>query len=214
MNVSIIGTGNMARGIGTRLLAGGHNVTLVGRDMVEANELANELRSNATNGASVTTTTFGNPIADEVVFLAVWYSAAAPIIQEYGTQFANKVIVDITNPLNDTYTGLATAPGTSAAEEIAKAAPRGAKVVKAFNTTFAGTLVAEEVAGQPLDVFIAGDDETAKATIAQLVKDGDLNAVDVGPLHRARQLEGLAFLGITLQSELNTNFMSAWKLLV
>jgi len=214
MNISIIGTGNMARGIGTRLLAGGHNVTLVGRDLVEANELANELRSKATNGATATTAPFGNPIADEVVFLAVDYASAAPIIQEYGTQFANKTIVDITNPLNETYTGLATAPGTSGAETIAKVAPRGAKVVKAFNTTFAGTLVAGKVAGQPLDVLIASDDETARATIAQLVKDGGLNAVDVGPLQRSRQLEELAFLGITLQSELNTNFMSAWKLLV
>jgi len=214
MNISIIGTGNMARGIGTRLLAGGHNVTLVGRDLVEANELANELRSKATNGATATTAPFGNPIADEVVFLAVDYASAAPIIQEYGTQFANKTIVDITNPLNETYTGLATAPGTSGAEAIAKVAPRGAKVVKAFNTTFAGTLVAGKVAGQPLDVLIASDDETARATIAQLVKDGGLNAVDVGPLQRSRQLEELAFLGITLQSELNTNFMSAWKLLV
>lgn len=214
MNISIIGTGNMARGIATRLLAGGHSITLVGRDMVEANELANELRSKETKSATVTTIPFGNSIADEIVVLAVWYASAVPVMQQYGNQFANKIIVDITNPLNETYTGLATAPDTSAAEEIAKVAPYGAKVVKAFNTTFAGTLMAGQVAGRPLDVFIAGDDETARATIAQLVKDGGLNAIDVGPLQRARQLEGLAFLGITLQSKLNSNFMSAWMILV
>lgn len=213
MNVSIIGTGNMARGIGTRLLAGGHTVTLIGRDTIETAELANQLRSAATKGATVKTLSFGNPIADEVVVLAVWYPSAALIVQQYEAQFAGKIIVDITNPLNETYDGLATAPGTSGAEEIAKVAPAGAKVVKAFNTTFAGTLVAGQVAGQPLDVFIAGDDETAKATVAQLVTDGGLRPIDVGPLHRARQLEGLGLLGITLQFKLNTNFMSAWKLL-
>lgn len=213
MNVSIIGTGNMARGIGTRLLAGGHNVTLVGRDLAEATELANQLQTTAPKGAAVKTTTFGSPISDTIVVLAVWYSSAAPIVQQYGTQLADKIIIDMTNPLNETYDGLATAPGTSAAEEIAKVAPAGAKVVKAFNTTFAGTLVAGQVAGQPLDIFIAGDDETAKATVAQLVADGGLRPIDVGALQRARQLEGLGLLGITLQFKLNTNFMSAWKLL-
>lgn len=212
MNVSIIGTGNMAGGIATRLIAGGHNVTLLGRDAVKANELANQLRNAATTGATVKTAAFGSPIADEIVVLAVWYTSAAPILQQYGAQLANKIIVDITNPLNETFDGLATAPGTSAAEEIAKAAPAGAKVVKAFNTIFAGTLVAGQVANQPLDVFIAGDDEAAKATVAQLVQDGGLRAIDVGPLHRARQLEGLALLGITLQFKLNTGFMTAWKL--
>ena len=91
--------------------------------------------------------------------------------------------------------------------------PQGARVVKAFNTTFARTLVAGMVAGQPLDVFIAGDDAQAKATISQLVEAGGLRAIDTGPLSRARQLEGIGLLGITLQGPLGTHFMSAWKLL-
>ena len=49
------------------------------------------------------------------------------------------------------------------AEDLAKVIASGAKVVKAFNTTFAGTLLAGQVAGQPLDVFIAGDDADAKS---------------------------------------------------
>jgi predicted dinucleotide-binding enzyme len=63
----------------------------------------------------------------------------------------------------------AVAAGASGAEEIAKATPAGARVVKAFNTTFARTLLAGQVANQTLDVFIAGDDADAKATISQLV---------------------------------------------
>lgn len=52
-------------------------------------------------------------------------------------------------------------PGAgSAAQEIASKAP-GARVVKAFNTTFAGTLLEERVADQPLDVLIASDDDDA-----------------------------------------------------
>jgi predicted dinucleotide-binding enzyme len=80
-------------------------------------------------------------------------------------------VVDISNPLNETFDGLATAPGTSAAEEVAQSAPAGARVVRASNTTFSGTLVEGQVAGQLLDVLIAGDDE-GKDKVAQLVRDG------------------------------------------
>jgi predicted dinucleotide-binding enzyme len=68
------------------------------------------------------------------------------------------------------------------------------------------------VAGQPHDVLIAGDDKEAKEMVAKLVHDGDLRAIDVGPLERARELEGLGFLGITLQQPLGLNFRSTWKL--
>jgi 8-hydroxy-5-deazaflavin:NADPH oxidoreductase len=85
-------------------------------------------------------------------------------------------------------------------------------VVKAFNTTFSGTLVEGRVAGQPLDVLIAGDDDEAKEAVARLVRDGGLRAIDVGTLERAREVEGLGFLGIVLQQPLGLNFQSAWKL--
>ena len=64
-----------------------------------------------------------------------------------------------------------------------------------------------EVGGVPLDVFIAGDDDAAKQTWwPTWSRDGGLVGVDVGPLHRARQLEGLALLGITLQFKHNLGF--------
>lgn len=128
-----------------------------------------------------------------------------------GAVLAGKIVVDIANPVDFATFNLATAPGTSSAEEVAAAAPT-ARVVKAF-TTFAGTLVAGHVAGQPLDVVIAGDDPAAKGTIAELVRDGGLVPLDVGPLARAQQLEGLGYLGVTIQQPLGLNFASAWKLL-
>jgi hypothetical protein len=152
--------------------------------------------------------------ASEVVILASWYGANLDLARQIGAALDGKVVVDISNPLNETYDGLVTAPGTSAAETIRAALPAGAKLVKAFNTTFAGTLVAGQVAGQPLDVFIAGDDQGAKDTLAALVRGGGLNPIDVGALERARELEALGFLGITLQGRLGTGFMSGWKLLM
>jgi predicted dinucleotide-binding enzyme len=141
------------------------------------------------------------------------YPGTLDLARELGDRLVGKVVVDITNPLNETFDGLGTTPGASAAEEVAATVPAGARVIKAFNTTFSSTLVEGQVAGQPLDVFIAGDDEDAKETVAQLVRDGGLRAIGVGPLERARQLEGLGFLGITLQQPLGLNFQSAWKLI-
>lgn len=97
--------------------------------------------------------------------LAVYYPDAQTAVEQYGDDLSGKVVVDITNPVNEAFDGLVTPPDSSAAQELASRAA-GARVVKAFNTTFAGTLSEGRVAGQPLDVFIAGDDEDAKATVA------------------------------------------------
>ena len=157
MNVTIIGAGNMGRGIGHVLARGGHSVTIVDRDPEEGEQLAEELRSAAEGGATVEAAEPGAELRGEVVILAVYYPGDLEIARELGDRLAGKVVVDISNPLNQTFDGLATAPGTSAAEEMAETAPAGARVVKAFNTTFSGTLVEGQVAGQPLDVFIAGN---------------------------------------------------------
>jgi predicted dinucleotide-binding enzyme len=135
------------------------------------------------------------------------------VAKQLGKKLAGKAVVDIANPLNATYDGLATAPNSSSAEEVAKVVAPGAKVVKAFNTTYSATLCAGEVDNQPLDVFIAGDDAEAKNKVAQLVKDGGMRPVDTGPLNRARQIEGLQLLHIVTQSTLGTNWASAIKIL-
>lgn len=208
MNVLIIGTGNMGRGIATRVLAGRNSVTLYNEDATKAQALATEL------GAAVAGDTRDAIAAADVVVIATPYAASLDVARRLGPALAGKVVVDISNPLNETYSGLVTAGDTSAAEEIRKLLPSTVKLVKAFNTTFAGTLVAGHVAGQPLDVYLAGDDDAAKATVAELVTAGGLNAIDAGALDRARQLEALGFLGIQLQFRLDTGFATAWKLVL
>jgi len=216
MRVLIIGAGNMGRGIATRLVAGGNEITLFDVDPAKAEALATDLGGTTPGGARVAvaeTPADGAPASD-VVILASWYGANLDVARQLGAALDGKVVIDISNPLNERFDGLVTEPGTSAVETIRAVLPAGARVVKAFNTTFAGTLVVGRVAGQPLDVFIAGDDEGAKEIIARLVRGGGLNPVDVGPLARARELEALGFLGISLQERLGTGFMSGWKLLM
>jgi 8-hydroxy-5-deazaflavin:NADPH oxidoreductase len=107
---------------------------------------------------------------------------------------------------------LATPPGSSSAEEVAELVPQGTPVVKAFNTTFAPTLLAGEVDGQQLDVLIAAENDGAKRKVTQLVADGGLRPIDVGPLARAQQLEQLGFLHISIQQPLGLGFGSTVKL--
>ena len=213
MNVTIIGSGNMGRGIGTRLVSGGHSVTLVDVNPETAEKAAGALRGAAKKGAQVNTASIDNVELGEIVILALWYGTNIEAVKQLGNRLAGKIVVDIANPMNSTFDGLATPPDSSSAEDVAKVAPAAAKVIKAFNTTFAGTLLAGQVAGQPLDVFIAGDDADAKSKFAQLIKDSGLRVIDTGPLNRARQLEGIGLLHITLQGTLGTNWGSAVKII-
>ncbi|NUP74243.1 MAG: NAD(P)-binding domain-containing protein [Sinomonas sp.] len=192
-DITIIGTGNMARGIATRAVAGGKSVQLLAHDdSAKAEALAAELDGDITTGA------LGDEIVGGIVIPAVHFEASQAVLARYGEALEGKVYVDITNPIDSTFEGLAVPAGSSAAEELQKVT--GAKLVKAFNTNFAGTLRAGEIAGQPLDVLIAGDDDGAVQAVAGLAKAGGLNAIIVGPLRRARQLEQLGFLHILLSA--------------
>jgi predicted dinucleotide-binding enzyme len=208
MNVTIIGTGNMARAIGRRLLAGGHRVTVLGKEREAAEEVVRDVGGEGSAEAGRS----GDPIADDVVVLAVYYPDATAAVEQYGDGLAGKVVVDITNPVNETYDDLVTPPDSSAAQELQKRVS-GARFVKAFNTTFANTLNEGDVAGQPLDVFLAGDDDDAKATVASLVEDGGLRPIDAGPLRRARELEAAGLLHMGVQGYLGTGFGSALKVI-
>jgi predicted dinucleotide-binding enzyme len=179
-SVSIIGLGNMARTLAGRALAGGNAVEIIGRDPAKAKEVAAAL-DGATAG------TAGTAPAGDIVVLAVPYTSAVQVVVQYGDALAGKVIIDISNTFNADTTGLITPDGTSGAQEIAKAVPASAHVVKAFNTVF-GHVLAQ---GRSLDVFFAGDDARAKASVSAFIESLGLRPLDVGGLEMARWLEGV-----------------------
>jgi predicted dinucleotide-binding enzyme len=195
-NISIIGTGNMASTIATLAVAGGNTVEVIGRDQSKAADLAKTL------GGSTTTGEFGDVPAGDIVIVALGYANVVPVVAQYGDALAGKVIVDICNPVNSAGDGLATADGTSSAQDVANAAPASASVVKAFNTTF-GAVLAK---GQPLDVFIAGDDAKAKAGVAEFIESLELRSLDVGGLNMAHWLEGTGLVMIGLAQHGVGNF--------
>jgi predicted dinucleotide-binding enzyme len=174
----------------------------VGTHIAKAEDLAEELSAEGPVEAV-------EEVGGELVVLAVPYTEAPHVVRQHADALADgRVIVDITNPID-----LATLEPLeldgSAGEVIAAAAPEGAAVVKAFNTTFAGPLRAGQVAGRPLDVLIAGDDGEAKDKVRRLVEDGGLRPVDAGELRRARELEALGYLHMVVQQPLGTVLTSA-----
>jgi predicted dinucleotide-binding enzyme len=200
-SISIVGLGNMASTLADRALAGGNTVEIIGRDQAKANELAAAL-DGATVGAA------GTAPAGDIVVLAVPYASAAAVVSEYGDALDGKVIVDITNPIAPDSKGFVTPEGSSGAQEIAKVAPAGAHVVKAFNTLFSNVLAAGSAEGRPLDVFIAGDDTQAKAGVSAFIESLGLRPMDAGQLPMARALENVALLqlGLVANSVKHTNF--------
>jgi NADPH-dependent F420 reductase len=173
-HVSIIGTGNMGQAIAGIVTAGGNTVEVF-------------------NSSGPDT-----PVTGDVVVLAVPYPAVADIVAKRRDELAGKVVVDISNPLNfETFDSLTVPADGSAAAELADSLPES-RVLKAFNTNFAATLAGRNVGDLPTTVLVAGDDADAKALLVGIVTAAGLRGIDAGSLRRARELEALGFLQLTL----------------
>jgi predicted dinucleotide-binding enzyme len=223
MIVTIVGAGRLAEGIAVRVLAGGHRVRITDTDPEKAAALAAGLRERAGgSGARGSSRSVAEVAAFDVaegiagadmVVLALPYPQGRLVARDQGAALSGVTVVDTCNPVDfSTFDSLLTSPNMSAAEEIADAS-KGARVVKAFNTTFAAVLIAGWVGGLPVDVFLAGDDPEAKRQVAAVVRDGGMRPVDTGPLRRARELEAFQLLHMTLQGPLGLDWASAIKLL-
>jgi predicted dinucleotide-binding enzyme len=172
--ITIIGKGSMGDAIGGVFAAGGSDVNYI------------------TRGDS------GATISGDIVVLAVPYPEVEGILTAFGGQFAGKTVVDITNPLDfATFDSLVVPADGSAAAEIQSKLP-GSHVLKAFNTTFAATLVNKQLGGLPTTVLVAGDDADSKTTLIEAITAGGVSALDAGALNRARELEAIGFLQLTL----------------
>lgn len=186
MTTAIIGLGNMGKGLAQRL-SGQTDLLLASRNPDAAVTLAADLKG--ARGVSVDAAIAGA----DIVILALGYEAALDVAALPG--LAGKIVVDITNPVLPDFSGLQLGHTSSAAEEIQKRAP-GAKVVKGFNTIFAGLFGAERAATASVPVFLAGDDDAVVDAVAALVEQAGFTPERTGDLGAARLLEPLAMLNI------------------
>jgi predicted dinucleotide-binding enzyme len=175
LRIAIIGKGNVGSALGSGL-SGKHEVKFGHRDPAE-------------------------PVADaakwgEIIILAVPHDNANGAIEEIKPYADGKVVIDVTNAIGSKME-LGISCTTSTAEETQKKLPK-ARVVKAFNTVFAGNQSTGKVGNEQLTAFIAGDDLKAKQTVAQLTRDIGFDPVDCGPLRAARYLDAMGIMIINL----------------
>ena len=114
MKVSIIGTGNMAKAIGVRLVSGGHGVDIHARDEAKGKALVAALKD-IQSAADVRISVIGSSTED-IVILATPYTEAASIADTYAG-LKGKVVIDITNPIDFNTFQLVPSAGTAGAEE-------------------------------------------------------------------------------------------------
>ena len=181
--IAVIGAGRVGATLGKRWAELGHQVTFGVRD--PDNE-----RARAVNGVAIADAVEGT----DVVVLATPYGAVGDAIAAAG-DLTGKIVVDCTNPIGPD--GLLVGTTSSGAEQVAAHAV-GANVVKAFNSTGSETMDNPKYPGAPLTMLLAGDDDDAKATVAQLASDLGFEPIDLGPLEAARYLEPFAMVWITL----------------
>jgi predicted dinucleotide-binding enzyme len=173
--VGIIGDGNVGGALKKGIERSGRQVRASGRD----------------KGAVQQVAAWG-----ELVILAVPFAALDEVVANAREQLAGKVVVDVTNPL-DNQMNLAVGFDSSGAEQLQKKLPRS-KVVKAFNTVFAVHMSTGKLGTQRLTCFAAGDDVGARRAVVELARDIGFDPVDAGPLKNARLLEPMANFNIQL----------------
>jgi len=205
VDIAIIGAGNVGRSLATAFVRAGHTTVVTSRDPEDAASVA------AASGATTAPSNLEAARAASIVVLAVPFASVADIAGEIGPAVDGKIVIDATNRMSFGADGPDMDTTTSNAEELAGLLP-DAHVVKAFNTLFASNQDDPKTDGVQLDGFVAADDATARTTVLELVESIGLRPVDVGPLARARQLEGMAFLNIAINIQNGGSWQSGWKL--
>lgn len=204
MQIAMIGAGNVGSSLSRSAVNAGHTVRISAGHREEAERVAAEV------GATAAASNAEAVEAADLVILAVPHAAAAAVAAELSDRLDGKVVVDSTNPLNATYSDL-DINSTSGAQDL-QMQLGGVPVVKAFNTILAARHAHPTDNGTPLDGFHAGDDEAAKAKVAELIESLGYRPVDAGGLRMARALEEMAFLNISLNARNGWSWQSAWKL--
>ncbi len=190
MKIGIIGAGNVGTALGSGWARGDHEVRYGVRnpDDPKYATLAAEA-----GGAAGPIPEVVDP-ADVVVLATPWNATEAAI--SAAGRLSGKIVVDCTNPLLPDLSGLTHHGDDSGGEQVARWAS-GARVVKAFNTVGYNVMIDPEMEGRRAVMYVAGDDDTARRTVAGLATDLGFEAIEAGGIASSRLLESFALLWIS-----------------
>ncbi|MFN8672715.1 MAG: NAD(P)-binding domain-containing protein [Candidatus Sericytochromatia bacterium] len=210
MKIGILGSGNVAKTLGTGFLKNNHEVMLGSRNIEKLKEWVASNGERALSGNFSEVAKFG-----EIILICTLGEGALEAINIAGIKnFKNKVVIDVTNPL-DFSKGfppkLASNQGNSLAEQIQNTIS-DAKVVKCFNTISANIMVNPNLEEGLATQFIAGDNQEAKNIVKKLAEEFGWHIEDLGNLDLAYLLEAQAMIWITYGFK-NNYWKHAFKLL-
>ncbi len=212
--IAIIGaSGNMGSAIAKSLATSQYRLLLFGNEENKLKTILKEIKTaNRSADAEVMACAADASWEADIIIAAVPFAAEKELAEKIRQVATGKIVISISNPLNETYTGLLTDGNTSSAEELQKLLPHS-KVIKAFNTTFAADFSQPMIDGKTVDAFIAGNDEEALETVSEVVKSTGFNPIKAGGLAISRTLENMQSLLIQLNLKNNYNWVAGWKIL-
>ena len=185
MRIAIIGAGNVGGGLGTGLAQAGHEVVFGVRDP-DSDKTRAALK--AAPGSRATKP--GEAALDaDVVIVALRWDAVPSTVTEL-PDMDGRVVIDAMNRFSGD-------PTRSTAQDLAELL-RGAKVVKAFNTTGFENMSTAAPRHQKAVMFIAGDHPEANAVAASLATELGFQPEDVGALTNAKPLEEMVKIWLAL----------------
>jgi len=212
--IAIIGaSGNMGSAIAKSLAGGNYRLLLYSTNQEKTATLLRSIHEKhpGADAELIDCSTQASWEAD-IIIMAVPYAAEKEVAEKIKEVANQKIVISIANPLNETYSGLVTDPGTSAAEELQQLLPHS-KVVKAFNTTYAADFTNPVIDGKQVDGFIAGSDPEALEIVVELVATAGFNPIVAGDLSISRTLESMQSLLISLTMKYDYNWHAGWKVL-
>jgi predicted dinucleotide-binding enzyme len=196
VNIGVLGTGVVGAALAGGFAGLGHQVKVGTRDPASAK--AKELAAKLGGRIGVVTFAEAAAFADVAVLATLWSGTEGAIRLAGPKNLAGKVVVDATNPLVFTPgapPALALGHTDSGGEQVQRWLP-DAHVVKAFNIVGNAHMVKPSFPGGPPDMFICGNDATAKRTVTQLLTELGWPAVDIGGIEGARLLEPMCILWV------------------
>jgi 8-hydroxy-5-deazaflavin:NADPH oxidoreductase len=179
--IGVIGAGRIGGNAARLLAAAGHDVTVsFARDQDRLKTLAKDIGATAGTPADAA--------AADVVILSTPWSAIPEALEQAGS-LDGRTVIDTTNQFGRD--GLEPLPDGLTAVQVNHRRMPGARLVKAFNTLTSAFQASE--AGRPADtrvvLFLCGDDDAAKQTVAGLIRDAGFEPADVGGLADAAVME-------------------------